>query len=153
MLFSWRMNPFWEKTLWLLFSSRTPSNLRWALLVEWTKPSKYRHLMDVLNRQCSCSCWGFVLKISKEVLVAQLPLTLCNPMDCSGQAPLSMGFSRQEYWNGLPFHSPGDLPNPGIESASPVLQADSLLSTPSGKPQSHIRWEWDMGYAETNAIL
>ena len=50
------------------------------------------------------------------------------------QAPLSMGFSRREYWSGLPFHSPGDLPNPGIEPGCPVLQADSLPSEPRGKP-------------------
>ena len=49
------------------------------------------------------------------------------------QAPLSMGFSRQEYWSGLPFPSPGDLPDPGIESRSPTLQADSLLSDLPGK--------------------
>ena len=46
----------------------------------------------------------------------QLCLTLCNPMDCiAHQAPLSMEFTRQEYWRGLPFPSPGDLPNSGIE--------------------------------------
>ena len=45
-----------------------------------------------------------------------------------------MGFSRQEYWSGLPFPSPGDLPNPGIEPRSPVLQADALLSMLLGKP-------------------
>ena len=45
-----------------------------------------------------------------------------------------MGFSRQEYWNGLPFPSSGDLPDPGIEPASPALHADSLLSEPPGKP-------------------
>ena len=44
-----------------------------------------------------------------------------------------MGFSRQEYWSGLPFPSPGDLPNPGIEPKSPTLQVDSLLSEPPGK--------------------
>ena len=49
------------------------------------------------------------------------------------QAPLSMGFSRQEYWSGLPFPSPGDLPDPAIKPGSPVLEADSLLSEPSGK--------------------
>ena len=47
-----------------------------------------------------------------------------------------MGFSRQEYWSGLPFPSPGDLPNPGIEPTSPVLQADSLPSEPPGKPKN-----------------
>ena len=50
------------------------------------------------------------------------------------QAPLSMGFSRQEYWSGLPFPFPGDLPNPGIEPKSPALQADALTSEPPGKP-------------------
>ena len=49
------------------------------------------------------------------------------------QAPLSMGFSRQEYWNGLPFPSPGDLPDPGIEPGFPTLQADSVLSEAPGK--------------------
>ena len=46
------------------------------------------------------------------------------------QAPLCMGFSRQEYWSGLPFLSPGDLPDPGIEPSSPALQADALPSEP-----------------------
>ena len=49
-------------------------------------------------------------------------------------APLSMEFSRQEYWSGLPFPSPGDLPNPGIKSRSHALQVDSLLSEPTVKP-------------------
>ena len=54
---------------------------------------------------------------------------LCEPLDCSPeQAPLFMGFSRQEYRSGLPFPSPGDLANPGIEPQSPALQADSLPS-------------------------
>ena len=51
------------------------------------------------------------------------------------QAPLYMGFSRQEYWSGLPFSSPGDLPDPGIEPRSPALQADALNSEPPGKPK------------------
>ena len=50
------------------------------------------------------------------------------------QTPPSMGFSRQEYWSGLPFPSPGDLPEPGIETKSPELQADALPSEPPGKP-------------------
>ena len=54
---------------------------------------------------------------------------LCaTPWTVARQAPLSMGLSRQEYWRGLPFPSPGDLPNPGIEPGSPALQADSLLT-------------------------
>ena len=66
-----------------------------------------------------------------EVLVAQPCLTICDPMD-SNQAPLSMEFSRQEHWSGLPCPSPGDLPDPGIEPESPPLQADSLPSEPLG---------------------
>ena len=57
------------------------------------------------------------------------------------QAPLSMGFSRQEYWSGLPIPSPGDLPNPGMEPVSPVtsaLQTDSLPAEPLGKPQTRV---------------
>ena len=50
------------------------------------------------------------------------------------QAPLSMGFSRQEYWSRLPFPSSGDIPDPGIKPRSPALQMVSLLSEPPGKP-------------------
>ena len=50
-----------------------------------------------------------------------------------------MEFSKQEYWSGLPFSSPGDLPDPGMEPKSPALQADSLLSEPPGKPISALR--------------
>ena len=56
-----------------------------------------------------------------------------TPWTVAYQAPQSMEFSRQEYWNGLPFPSPGDLPNPGIKPGSPALQADALPSEPSGK--------------------
>ena len=49
-----------------------------------------------------------------------------------------MGFSRQEYWSGLPFPSPGDLPNPGIEPGSPALQVDSYPSEPAGKPTGKL---------------
>ena len=57
-------------------------------------------------------------------LVAKLCLTVEIPWTIACQALLSMGFSRQEYWSGLPFPTPGDLPNPGIEPWSPALQAD-----------------------------
>ena len=59
-------------------------------------------------------------------LVTKLCLTLATPWTIARQAPLSMGFSRQEYWRGLPFPSPGNLPYPGVESGSPALQVDSL---------------------------
>ena len=53
-----------------------------------------------------------------------------TPWTVAYQAPPSMGFSRQEYWSGLPFPSPGDLPDPGIEPGSPALEADALTSEP-----------------------
>ena len=61
-----------------------------------------------------------------------------TPWTVAHQAPQSVGFSRQEYWNRLPFPSPGDLPNPGIEPRSPALQADTLTSEPPGKPDQDI---------------
>ena len=76
-----------------------------------------------------------------------------TPRTAAHQPPPSMGFSRQGYWSGFPFPSPGDLPNPGIESGSPTLQTDSLPSEPPGKPyslqtgrqrklpQPHLQWE------------
>ena len=60
-----------------------------------------------------------------------------TPWTVALQAPLSMGFSRQEYWSGLPFPSPGDLPNPGIGPGSPTLQADALPSEPPGSIGVH----------------
>ena len=57
-----------------------------------------------------------------------------TPWTVAYQAPPFMGFSRQEYWSGLPFPSPGDLPDPGIEPGSPAFQADTLTSEPPGKP-------------------
>ena len=59
-----------------------------------------------------------------------------TPWTVAYQAPPSMGFSRQEYWSGLPFPSPGDLPNLGIEPGSPALHADALTSEPPGKPKN-----------------
>ena len=61
------------------------------------------------------------------------------PWTVAHQAPLSVGFSRKEHWSGLPFPSPADLPDPGIEPGSPALQADALLSEPPG-PILHQSW-------------
>ena len=70
-----------------------------------------------------------------KVLVTQSCPTLCDPVDCAArQGPLSTESSRQKYWSGLRFPSPGDLPNPGIEPSFSTLQADSLLTEPPGKP-------------------
>ena len=64
------------------------------------------------------------MKLESEV--AQSCPTLVSPWTVAHQVPLSMGFSRKEYWSGLPFPSPGDRPDPGIEPRSLALQADSL---------------------------
>ena len=69
-------------------------------------------------------------------LVAQLCPTSCNPMDCSPPSPSLWGFSRQEYWSGLPCPPPGDLPNSGIKPRFPTVQADSLPAEPPGKPKN-----------------
>ena len=76
-----------------------------------------------VKSMCSCmlSCFSHV----------QLFVILWT-VDC--QAPLSMGFSRQEYWSGLPCPPPGNLPHPGTEPRSPTMQVVSLLSEPPGKP-------------------
>ena len=81
----------------------------------------------------------FSHKANMSMFVAQLCLTLCSPVNHSPQAPLFMGFSRQECWSGLLFPSPGDLPNPGLEPGSPTLQADSLLSELQGKPKVEVK--------------
>ena len=71
-----------------------------------------------------CGCGGLVTKSCP---------TLATPWTVANQAPLPMGFSRQEYWSGLPFPSPGDLSDPGIELGSPALQAESLPTELRGK--------------------
>ena len=67
--------------------------------------------------------------------------SLQPPWTVAHRDPLSMEFSRQQYWNGLSFSSPGDLPDPGFEPGSPALQAYSLLSEPPGKPGNIIKRE------------
>ena len=68
------------------------------------------------------------MKLLSRVRLFATPWTVVH------QASPSMGFSRQEYWSRLPVPSPGDLPDPGIEPRSPMLQADTLTSEPPGKP-------------------
>ena len=71
---------------------------------------------------------GLALKVKVKSLSRVRPFA--TPWTVASQASPSMGFSRQEYWTGLPFPSPGDLPDPGIEPGSPVLEADALISEP-----------------------
>ena len=86
---------------------------------DWGKPSIYKKNSIVSTSEVAQSC-----------------LTLCDSIDGSLPGSRSMGFSRQEYCSGLPFPSPGDLPNPVIEPWSPALQTDALPSEPLGKSVS-----------------
>ena len=101
-----------------------------AIILYQALPLLWRYSLSLSLCVCVCACVC--------VLAAQSCPTLCNPMDCSPQVPLSMEFSWQEYWSRLPFPSPGDLLNPGIKPSFPVppaLQANSLPSEPPGKPE------------------
>ena len=90
---------------------------------------------NVIVHWCIKSLEQFLAPYTKkESEVAQSCPTLVTPWTVACQASLFMGFPRQEYWSGLPFSFPGDLPNLGIEPRSLALQADSLLSEPLGKP-------------------
>ena len=90
-------------------------------------------ILSVIN--CNCPILLRLLIIVFFVVVQSLGhiWLFATPWTVARQASLSMGFSRQEYWSGLPFPSPGDLPNPGIEARSPALQADSLPPEPQGR--------------------
>ena len=106
--------------------------------------SEVAHSCPTLSNPMDCSppgsCVHEAVTTVKSVnlfgggLVSKLCLTLAIPWTVARQAPLSMGFSRQEYWSGLPFPSLGDLPNAGIEPESPALQADSLPLSHLGSP-------------------
>ena len=78
-----------------------------------------------------CAC-GMCVLVTNCVQLFGAPCTVAR------QTPLSMEFSRQEYWSGEQFSSPGDLPDPGIEPRSPTLQAYSLPSEPRGKPNNEL---------------
>ena len=105
---------------------------------------KHIHFKSEVNR-IKCEMFFNKYTRSRKVLMSSLIFNVCTyvkvvscvqvfatPWTVAHQATLSMGFSRQEYWSGLPFPSPGDLPKPGIEPMSPTLQANSLPSEPPG---------------------
>ena len=75
-----------------------------------------------------------MIPLGSEVKSLSRVQLFVTPWTVAYQASLSMGFSRHEYWSGLPLPSPGDLPDPGVESRFPALQADSLPSERPGKP-------------------
>ena len=84
----------------------------------------------IFNHYSFSSCCAVCAQSLSHVQLLGTPWTVAR------QAPLSMGFSRQESWSGQPFPSPEDLPNPGTKPRSPSLQADSLLSEPTRKPKN-----------------
>ena len=90
------------------------ANSCWILLMNWGKERKWKWSRSVVSD--SATPWTVIY-----------------------QAPPSVGFSRQEYWSGLPLPSPGDLPNPGTEPGSSALQADALPSEPPGKTKTHTK--------------
>ena len=77
--------------------------------------------------------WCLTCRSVRHYFPSVMSDSFATPWTVAHQVPLSMGFSRQECWSGLPFPCPGDLPDPGIEPGSPALQADALPSEPSGK--------------------
>ena len=102
---------------------RMTPNKNGVSLGRWQNASKTVVIFTQLPMLCGLSC-------------SVLSNSFVTPWTVAHQAPLSMGFSRQEYWSGLPCPPPANLPNPGIEPRSPTLQMDSLLSEPPGKPKN-----------------
>ena len=105
----------------------------WGYYAQWNKPVTKAQIPKKKKRHRYCvfyTTYTLVLLL----IVAKSCSTLCNPIDRTRQAPLSMRFSRQEHWSRLPTLCPGEPPDPGIEHRPLALQADSLLSELPGKP-------------------
>ena len=94
----------------------------------------YIECWKLLVKNCASVTYFYEYVLNKSNKSRSFVSDSVTPWTVAYQAPLSMAFSRQECWSGLPFPSPGDLPNPGIEPRSPTLQADALPSEPPGKP-------------------
>ena len=106
--------------------------------------TRYTQCEEQPNPNSMCTAMLIIRPTRRGILVVQSlsHVRLLQPHGLYRQAPLSMGFSRQEYWSGLPFPSPGHLPDPGIEPRSPALQADSLPTELPGNTQrnsSHLQ--------------
>ena len=144
--------------------SRTITEAGFGTVVEWSKGLPF--LFIIWNRsliikfymsrnnfkdtiQLFLTTWKFGNKVIHQVSVCAKPFqscqTLWNPWTVACQAPLSMGFSKQKYWNGLPCPPPGDLLDPGMESgspASPALQVDSLSLSHQESPSEYTVHQW-----------
>ena len=112
----------------LVLTSQSPLNL-------YTSASYFVKNMENPSGLSCCCC-----------SVTQLHPTLATPWTVAHQAPLSMGFSRQEYWNGLPFPSSGDLPDPRIEPCLLNWQAVSLPLRPQGSQTGQLKALWSTSY-------
>ena len=98
------------------------------------QPTRLLHPWDFPGKSTGVGCHRLLRNNTLLLSCFSRVQLFATPWTVAYQASPSMGFSRQECWSGLPFPSPGDLPDPGIEPGSPALQADALLSEPPGKP-------------------
>ena len=137
-------------TFTLAISCLTTSNLPWFMDLIFQVSMQYCSLQyqilllsPVTSTTGCCFCFGWASSFFLELFFHSSPVAYWAPIDLGSSSfsilsfclfILFMGFSRQEYWSGLTFPSPVDLPDPGIELRSPALQADYLLSEPLGKP-------------------
>ena len=110
---------------WTLLPPPSPIPSLWVVPVHQPQASSI-----VIHSVSNLPFKAFLVKVKSLSCVRLFAI----PWTVVYQASLSMGFSRQEYWSGLPFHSPGDLPDPGIKPRSSALQSDTLPSEPPGKP-------------------
>ena len=137
---AWQLGPGWRQ-----------ANRVWCLSPRGSPPAQDQEPMpqevggdesvelDVTAKDRHFQQWGRLCHIRSEVKSLSRVRLFATTWTVAYQAPQSMEFSRQEYWSRLPFPSPGDLPNPGIEPGSPTLQADALPSEPPGKVTSERR--------------
>ena len=124
----------------VIFSLEFPSNLKENYLLSNFSGWQHLHFIGEFNvwklSKVLMTLPGYVENVVKSLSHVRL---FATPWTVAHQAPPFMGFPRQEYWSGLPFPSPGDLPNPGIEPRSPALQADALTSE---LPGNHGKCNW-----------
>ena len=132
---------FWGEFYLLITSTHNASESFWntSLLYKWISKTIYTTILQIVkDRHYSFSTlsntyWAYESESESRSVMS-------NSLGPHGLYIQSLEFSRQEYWSGLPFPSPGDLPNPGMEPRSPALQADALTSEPTGKPKR--KWKW-----------
>ena len=124
-------------------------NLEWekrqCLILDFAFLFKYGWFTMVCQSLLHSRVTQFYTYMSEWVKSLSCVRLFVTPWTVAYQASLSTGFSRHEYWSGLPFPSPGDLPDPGIEPRSPALEAEALTSEPPGKP-SFLIFFYNMVY-------